>query len=496
MPARRPLTELVRAALPVALSAALALSCLAAAPSPSPAAPGWVAAWAAPMAVGGSRANDLTVRQVAPVTAAGSQVRVQLSNQFGTAPLTITAASVALQTTGAGIAAATLQPLRFAGQPSVTIPAGALATSDPAPLAVRDGQSVEVSVYVAGAATFSVHPCCTSAPASYLGADGSGNLTATATGKAFGRLAHSSRWVDAVNVLATDRGSVAALGDGITDGFRSTLRWTRVLAERLARLPESEQVAVLDDGIAGNTAGPVAGLPANFVGGPPGVSRLAADVLDQPGVRAVIVELGGDDLRFGATAGQVIAALTRIAAAAGVAHLKAIAVTLLPEAGSRGWTSKDQAALVAVNQWLRDSSTFPVVLDWARLAADVYDGACFPQLLAPAFDAGDHVDLNALGQAALANSLPTTLLGAGPAPAVKLRLPPRTPGCDPGPVVITHSAAVAQPSRRPVLRLVIRRSDLNAFENSPLDWAAATLSLLLILGLLSLTVRRRRRRAR
>ena len=88
-----------------------------------------------------------TIRQVARVSLGGSQVRVVISNEYGTAPLVVGAAHVALSDGGAAIKAGSDRALTFSGNPSVTIPPGAPAISDPVDLDVAPLGSVAVSLY-------------------------------------------------------------------------------------------------------------------------------------------------------------------------------------------------------------------------------------------------------------------------------------------------------------------------------------------------------------
>ncbi|MEU2421393.1 LamG-like jellyroll fold domain-containing protein [Streptomyces sp. NPDC007851] len=86
-------------------------------------------------------------------TDSGNGVRIHLSNALGTTPITFDAASVALQgaTAGGTATAAVPTPLAFGKQTSVTIPAGADATSDPVNLAVAQQATVLISLQVHGA---------------------------------------------------------------------------------------------------------------------------------------------------------------------------------------------------------------------------------------------------------------------------------------------------------------------------------------------------------
>ncbi|PYU26146.1 MAG: SGNH/GDSL hydrolase family protein, partial [Acidobacteria bacterium] len=92
----------------------------------------WVATWgASPVApLPANTANpgftNQTVRLVVHTSLGGNEVRVRLSNAFGTESLVIGAAHLALRSMNAGTVSGTDRALTFAGSGSVTIPPGAL----------------------------------------------------------------------------------------------------------------------------------------------------------------------------------------------------------------------------------------------------------------------------------------------------------------------------------------------------------------------------------
>src|SRR4029434_8575813 len=104
-----------------------------------------------------------------------------------------------------------------------------------------------------------------------------------------------------VEVVAAARASaVAAFGDSITDGTRSTPdtnnRWPDHLARRLAS--QAGGVAVMNVAIAGNRVLSEGVAPVGF-GGNAGINALARfdrDVLALPGVTHVIVMEGINDI--------------------------------------------------------------------------------------------------------------------------------------------------------------------------------------------------------
>ena len=92
----------------------------------------------------------------------GSSARIQLSNLYGTSPLTITHASLALAAAPSNptAAAGTMRRLTFGERTSVTIPAGRAVTSDPARLDVPDAADLLVTTYspvASGSVTYHPH---------------------------------------------------------------------------------------------------------------------------------------------------------------------------------------------------------------------------------------------------------------------------------------------------------------------------------------------------
>jgi len=108
----------ILAAVPMPTSAETAnwIGTWAASPQPV-----WDADFFAPTNIPRSM-RDQTVRQIAHVSIGGSRVRIVLSNEYGTRPLTIGAAHIALAGGGSSIVAGSDRPLTFGGRTSFTIP--------------------------------------------------------------------------------------------------------------------------------------------------------------------------------------------------------------------------------------------------------------------------------------------------------------------------------------------------------------------------------------
>src|SRR4030095_4866244 len=74
--------------------------------------------------------NDQTVRLFVRTSIAGQRLRVEFSNAYGTTPLAIGAAHVALRSKDSAVVAGSDRALSFGGRASVKIPPGASILSD------------------------------------------------------------------------------------------------------------------------------------------------------------------------------------------------------------------------------------------------------------------------------------------------------------------------------------------------------------------------------
>jgi lysophospholipase L1-like esterase len=338
-----------------------------------------------------------TLRQVVFVTMGGSRLRVRLSNAFGDGPVTMIAVTLAVSMGGAAIIPGSDRALRFGGAPAVTIPPGQTAVSDALDYTVAPLSRLAITIRF-GSVPIGVTGHPGSRTTSHLQAgDGvdSADLTSAAT---------TDHWyyITGIDVEApASSGAVVTLGDSITDGRGSTTnadnRWPDNLARRLQANRATSQVAVLNQGIGGNAV-----LSGGL--GPPAVQRFQRDVLNQPGVRWLILLEGINDI--GASSGQAVAQdlITAFGQFIDLAHSRGIrvyAVPILPFGGSAYDSPDHQTARQTVNAWIRTGGRFDAVID---LDAVVSDPAS-PANLLPAYDSGDHLHLNVAGYQAMAEAI-------------------------------------------------------------------------------------------
>ncbi len=375
--------------------------------------PQWVGTWAtAPMlAEGGFNVrpfSGVTLREIVHISAGGAQIRVRFTNAYGTDPLTIGDAHVALSAGNAAIQPGIDHGITFGGATSVNIPPGAEIFSDPVALAVQPLSDLAVSFYLP--------PQVIRAETFHAFAD-QDNFMANgdmSTAQDLPDATKISSWyfLDGIDVQAVAGSqAIVTLGDSITDGALSThnanRRWPDVLAARLNQGPDLKNVSVLNVGIGGNRV-------LNEGAGPSALSRLDRDVLSQSGVRYVIVLESINDIgrlaRLAApydeiTAAQLEMGLKQIADAAHEHGIKAIGATLTPYGGAGYYSDKGEQIREAVNDWIRNSGAFDGVADFDKATQDPQN----PTHFNPAYDSGDHLHPKDEGYKAMGEAIDLTL---------------------------------------------------------------------------------------
>lgn len=376
----------------------------------------WVASWGSAQLVPegqnelpAAQWQDASLRQVVRVSLGGRQVRVKLSNVFGTAPLVVDAGSVALAGAPgkADVDAASLRPLRFGGAASVTIPAGAEYLSDPVALPHAAGADLAISLHFPQApARQTGHP---GARATSFRVPGNQVLAA-----GWPQADTFTRWyqIAGIEVLADAKAhTVVAIGDSITDGYGvmpdTYARWTDALASRL-RGAGMTDVGIVNAGIGG-------GRMLRDGLGPNLVSRFERDVLARPGVSHAIVLIGVND--FGvqhrnkedtpAARARLVEdleqAYRQIVARAHEEGVCVLGATITPYGGSGYYAPgpDNEADRLAYNQWIRTAGVVDGVIDFDAALRD----PARPDHLQKALD-NDGLHPSPVGYKAMADAVP------------------------------------------------------------------------------------------
>jgi lysophospholipase L1-like esterase len=413
----------VRICLPASLLAAACLFALALGtpsraaaqnPAPSAAPARWVGTWAASPFDGDPWHTiptlvDSTLREIVHTSIAGKELRVQFTNEFGTEPLRIDAATVALSAGGDSIDPASLHSLAFGGQPSIVIPPGAFAVSDAVDLPTPAFANLSISLYLPLQQISNVTVHSSAQQDNYIETGNHVSAVSLATPVTV----PSWYFVKGVDVQpdSPHAAAVVAFGDSITDGAASTEnanhRWPDYLAVRLHDNPATAGLSVLDEGIGGNC------VLIHCVG-PNTLARFDRDVLAQTGVKYVIVLESINDIGalhdpnrpdYRLTAQDLEQGLSQLATRAHEHGIKIFGATLTPYQGADYYTDKGEQIREAVNTWIRTSGVFDGVIDFEKATRDPAN----PLVYAAADDSGDHLHPKDAGYAAMADSIDLSL---------------------------------------------------------------------------------------
>jgi lysophospholipase L1-like esterase len=353
--------------------------------------------------------NNQTLRLIVHPSIGGDRLRVVLSNAFGTAPLVVGAANVALRDKDSAIVSKSSRPLKFGGSAATTVPSGAVIISDPVDLALPATSDLVVDLYVPGDTAASGSPVTM-----HTGANQTSYVSSTgnyAGAETFPVATTTGSWyvLARIEVAAPPTaGAIVTLGDSITDGTRSTPntnhRWPDLLAKRLAEA-NGPRMAVMNAGIAGNRV-----LLDNA--GPNALARFDRDVLSQTGVTHVIVMEGINDIGQARanplpSAADLVGAHRQLILRAHARGLKIYGATLTPFEGAAYFTAEGEAKRAALNDWIRTGKEYDGVIDFD---AAVRDPAQPTRFLAQ-YQSGDNLHPSDAGYQTMADAIDLSLFG-------------------------------------------------------------------------------------
>ncbi len=413
----------------------------------------WAVAWGASPENATASAEDpggaeQTFRSFFYPTVAGTMERIRFSNYFGTTPIVIGAARLAIAATPPAVDAANDVALSFGGNPSITIAPGTEATSDAVSLTYTFGQKLAVTAYVQGTfAPLTQHD--SQVITNYSSAVNAGNTTTDTAGTLLNQ--PNTEWflLSGMDVYGQYQGTVAIFGSSTIDGHNSNFGDTNAypvaqvavpgqdnerISDALARTLNAAgfHLGVLNAGILGDVAGPTSGSAS----GSPGVDRISRDVLHQPGIKTVVIDLGQVDLRLNACgeATEVEASLQNMVAQAYAAGVRVILGTVPPASyctntsssnygpnpdnnggsfagdSNPGPENPENIQRRLVNTWIKTTGvTLPGVVGIADFESVLADPD-HPDFLVPTLNSGDNFHPDGAGyqvksQAILINSI-------------------------------------------------------------------------------------------
>lgn len=404
----------------------------------------WVTGWGGPAEalLASSASSERTFRFIVLPTIDGTQERVHFSNTLGTTPVTIgTARIAAAVNVGPSVDATRDVPLTFNGATSVTIPAGQEVVSDAANVTFKYGEKLAVSMYLRGTFGPLVNHD-SQVQTNFAAPANGGDATTDASGRAF--TSSNTNWLvlTGIDLYGAYQGSVAVFGSSSIDGHASNFGNSNSYPTDNVAIPSQDndrpsdwlsrqlqaagyRMGVLNAGAIGDPAGRNGNTAAG--GAIAGIDRMQHDVLQQAGMKAVVIYFGGIDLRSDCkVATDVEASLTSMVQQAQTAGVRVIlatippseyclsaGVSLLPSGGNPyqgdlnpGPENPGSTQRRAVNDWIRTSGAqlpgVVAVADFDHALAN----SDHPDFMIPNLNSGDNFHPNGAGYEVQSGAIP------------------------------------------------------------------------------------------
>lgn len=306
-----------------------------------------------------------TLRQIVRASIGGDTIRVKFSNITSSTPVTLQAVNIAVSTEvgGSTIDTSTLKQLFFKGNASVTMAPYSNVVSDPLAFDLEPGTHLAITIYYG--------ECRTAADMTFhYGSRTDSYLMAGdhAEDEVMTGATRVERWytINTIDVIAPESSaSVAVIGNSITDGYGLhgglKNKWTDWFSKKLLAYEPTADVGVLNLGIGATW------LTSS------GVSRFQQDILEQEGLRWIIVFYGVNDIGGGASAEAVIGALQKMIYQAHANNVRIYGGTITPFKGHGYYSTGREAIRQEVNEWIRTPGNFDKCIDFDAAIRDEED---------------------------------------------------------------------------------------------------------------------------
>lgn len=346
-----------------------------------------------------------TIRQIMRVSVGGDELRFRISNAFGTEPVSVTSIHIAKSEGESRIDMKSDLALTFGDSASVFLEAGESAISDPFKFELEPSSNLAITMHIESIGEeVTGHPG--SRTTSYLV---TGNRVVDSV---FTDAATTNHWylIDAIDVLAPKHyAAIVTLGNSITDGRGSGTnkqnRWPDELSRQLLAHEKTDHIAVLNQGIGGNCV-------LRPCLGPAAVDRFERDVINQTGVKWLIILEGINDIGGIQNAEQAKAVVSGLKKAysemtekAQQEGIKVYAATLMPFGESFYDDPIREKARQEINDWIRNCNSFDAIIDLDQALGDPEN----PTKLLPKADTGDHLHPNETGHRLIAEEIDLSL---------------------------------------------------------------------------------------
>ena len=358
----------------------------------------WEATWATaieftgPSDMPASSLSNRAIRQIIHVSKGGTQLQLKLSNVHSKEPVDIKSVFIADAKEASDIDAKTAKYVTFNGKRNITIEPGKDITSDVIGYNLKPLQLLSITINYGESTPVNASSHRGSRTTSYI-------IKGVAKPKTkFIDAEKVDHWyniasLDVLRSNPAEANAIVVLGNSITDGRGSTTnkqnRWTDAMVEALGG-----ETSVLNLGIGGNSV---------LWGGlsEPAVKRFNRDILEQQGVKTLIIfqgvnDIGGSRGNSEEVAKKLTEAYKSFIDQGHAKGWKVIGATITPFKGNSYYSFFHEAARQVVNEWIRTSGAFDPIIDVDELVRDPQD----PTKLKAEYS-DDWLHLNPTGYAAM-----------------------------------------------------------------------------------------------
>ncbi|MCH3994396.1 SGNH/GDSL hydrolase family protein [Prevotella cerevisiae] len=305
---------------------------------------------------------NISLREIVPISLGGQRLQIQFSNEWSQQPVEIKCVYIANILDSNAIDTHTVKWLNFNGCRSITIPAGKAVYSDDFNYQLKPLQRLAVTICYGSRVPVHATSHRGSRTTSYIA---KGTVSPK---EPFITIDKPEHWYNLAKINILSKSSaIAILGNSITDGRGSTTnrqnRWTDFFAKAL-----QGKIGVLNLGIGGNCV---------LSGGisEPAIKRFDRDILEQKGVKALIIFEGTNDI--GCSKGNpeeiaqnLIQAYRTLIKKAHEKGIRVYGATITPFKGNNWYSQVHEVARETVNNWIRNSGVFDRLIDFDKLVRD------------------------------------------------------------------------------------------------------------------------------
>ena len=330
--------------------------------------------------------SNNSLRQIFKISVGGDKFRIKLSNKYGNDTLEIKSISLSKShSQGSGqILLNSIKKLTFNNSESISISKGEEIYTDIFDYSLESCSEIVVSIFFGKVPTeLTGHKF--SLTNSFIE---KGNKINEEKFSLENKIEH---WYFIANMEVLTNKQIKGLvcfGDSITDGRFSNVdkqeRWPDFLFKKLQN--KNIDIAINNQGLSGTSVSTI------------GMDRFDNDVLNQNGVKYIIVFYGVNDItKLNKNENEIIEIYKNMIEKAHISNLLIFGGTLTPFKGYRLYSEERNNVRNKINEWIRNSKNikdgFDEIIDFDIVMRDNKD----PNMLNSKFNSGDGAHFNSLG---------------------------------------------------------------------------------------------------